>query len=181
MWQDRRLIWRLQRGRVDALRLIYDKYKRDLLKLAIVLTGDVCCSEDVVQDVFLKLAESYDRIGAHSNLKNFLITCLVNRIRTLRRDSQRHRADESDGSAMERAHVSSPDQWAVANEQMQRIGEAMAELPLEQREVVTLRFEGGMGFRQIARIQNASINTVQGRYRYGMEKLRSLLNSEVET
>jgi len=45
---------------------------------------------------------------------------------------------------------------------------------------VTLRFEAGMGFRQIARIQNASINTIQGRYRYGMEKLRSLLNSEVE-
>jgi hypothetical protein len=53
------------------------------------------------------------------------------------------------------------------------VKEAMAELLLEQREVVTLRFEAGMGFRQIARIQNASVNTVQGRYRYGMEKLRS--------
>jgi RNA polymerase sigma factor (sigma-70 family) len=64
---------------------------------------------------------------------------------------------------------------------LQRINEAMVELPQEQREVVTLRFEGGMGFRQIARIQNASVNTVQGRYRYGMEKLRALLDSEVET
>jgi len=163
MWQNRQLIGRLQRGRVDALRLIYDKYKLDLLKLAIVLTGDIGQSEDVVQDVFLKLAESYDRLGAHSNLRNFLITCLVNR------------------SAIERGQVGRPDRWAVVNEQMQRISEAMAELPLEQREVITLRFEGGMGFRQIARFQNASINTVQGRYRYGMEKLRSLLNSEAET
>ena len=56
----------------------------------------------------------------------------------------------------------------------------MAELPEEQREVVTLRFEADLGFREIARIQNAPINTVQGRYRYGMEKLRALLNSEVE-
>jgi RNA polymerase sigma factor (sigma-70 family) len=64
---------------------------------------------------------------------------------------------------------------------MQRLSEAMRELPPEQQEVVTLRFEAGMGFEQIARIQNASINTVQGRYRYGMEKLRALLNSEVET
>jgi len=181
MWQNRQLIWRLQRGRVDALRLIYDRYKLDLLKMAAVLTGDIGQSEDVVQDVFLKLAESYDRLGAHSNLRNFLITCLVNRIRTLRRDSQRHRAAEPDRSATERGQVSRPDQWAVVNEQMQRISEAMAELPLEQREVITLRFEGGMGFRHIARLQNASINTVQGRYRYGMEKLRSLLNSEAET
>jgi RNA polymerase sigma factor (sigma-70 family) len=181
MLQDKRLIWRLQRGRVDALRLIYDKYKLDLLKLAIILTGDINHSEDVVQDVFLKLAESYDRISDHGNLKNFLITCLMNRIRTLRRDCQRHQAAQSDGSAIQRARVSPPDQWAAVNEQMQRISEAMVELPSEQREVVALRFEGGMGFRQIARIQNASVNTVQGRYRYGMEKLRSLLNSEVET
>jgi len=181
MLEDKRLIWRLQRGRVDALRLIYDKYKLDLLKLAILLTGDVNHSEDVVQDVFLKLAESYDRISDHGNLRNFLITCLMNRIRTLRRDSQRHQAVRIDGPVIETARTGAPDQWAMVNEQMQRLSEAMVELPLEQREVVTLRFEGGMGFRQIARIQNASINTVQGRYRYGMEKLRSLLNSEVET
>jgi RNA polymerase sigma-70 factor (ECF subfamily) len=181
MLQDKRLTWRLQRGKVDALRLVYDKYKLDLLKLAILLTGDIHHSEDVVQDVFLRLAESYDRISDHGNLKNFLITCLMNRIRTLRRDRQRHQAAQLDGPAIGAAPVSSPDQWAVVNEQMQRLSAAMGELPLEQREVVTLRFEGGLGFRQIARIQNASINTVQGRYRYGMEKLRSLLKSEVGT
>jgi RNA polymerase sigma factor (sigma-70 family) len=104
----------------------------------------------------------------------------MNRIRTLRRDGQRHQAAQFDGPAPEKVFLRPPDQWAVVNEQMQRLSEAMAELSPEQREVVTLRFEGGLGFRQIARIQQASINTVQGRYRYGMEKLRSLLNSEVE-
>ena len=181
MLQDKRLIWRLQRGDAEALRLIYDKYKLDLLKLAILLTGNIHRSEDAVQDVFLKLAESFDRITDHGNLKNFLITCLMNRIRTLRRDSQRHQAAPLDEAATRTARVNPPDQWAVANEQMQRISQAMAELPPEQREVVTLRFEAGMGFPQIAKIQNAPINTVQGRYRYGMEKLRALLDSEVET
>jgi len=181
MLQDRLLVWRLQRGNVDALRQIYDKYKAYLLKLAVILTADVCHSEDVVQDVFLKLAESHDRISVQGNLRNFLITCLVNRIRTLKRDCRRHEAALLGGSAVERPQACHPDQWAVVNEQMQRIGDAMVKLPVEQREVVTLRFEAGLGFRQIASLQNASINTVQGRYRYGMEKLRSLLNSEVET
>jgi RNA polymerase sigma-70 factor (ECF subfamily) len=181
MLQDKRLIWRLQRGDVDALRLIYDKYKLDLLKLAILLTGDVHRSEDAVQDVFLRLVESFDGISDHGNLKNFLITCLMNRIRTLRRDGRRHQAAPLDELMMQTARSSHPDQWAIANEQMQRISQAMAELPEEQREVVTLRFEAGLGFPQIARIQNVPINTVQGRYRYGMEKLRALLDSEVET
>jgi RNA polymerase sigma factor (sigma-70 family) len=181
MWQDQRLVWRLRRGKVEALRLIYDQYKLDLLKLAIILTGDLHHAEDVVQDVFLKLAGSYDRISADGNLKNFLITCLVNRIRTLHRDRGRQQAAQFDRPAAERGPASPPEQWAIVNERMQRLSAAMAELPLEQREVVTLRFEGGMGFRQIAGIQKASINTVQGRYRYGMAKLRSLLDGEVET
>jgi RNA polymerase sigma factor (sigma-70 family) len=181
MLEDKRLIRRLQGGRVDALRRVYDKYKLDLLKLAILLTGDVHRSEDAVQDVFLRLAESFDRISDHGNLKNFLITCLVNRLRTLRRDRQRHQAARLGEAAMQTSRASSPDQWAVVNEQMQQISEAMSELPVEQQEVVTLHFEAGLGFRQIAAIQKASVNTVQGRYRYGMEKLRALLSSEVET
>ena len=180
MLEDKLLIWRLKRGRLDALRQIYDRYKTDLLKLAIALMGDVCDAEDVVQDVFVRLAESHDRIRIERSLRNYLITCTINRARTVQRDARRHRATQVDASATGKVSVSRPDQWAVLNEQMQQISAAMSELPFEQREVVTLRFQAGLGFRQIARIQNTSINTVQGRYRYGMEKLRSLLNGEVE-
>ena len=56
----------------------------------------------------------------------------------------------------------------------------MAQLPYEQREAVNLYLQGDLTFRQIAVIQNVSINTVQGRYRYGITKLRSILNSELE-
>jgi RNA polymerase sigma factor (sigma-70 family) len=180
MLEDKLLIWRFKRGHRDALRQIYDKYKGDLLKLSIILTGDICYSEDVVQDVFVKLAESYGRISINSNLRNYLITCLINRIRTFRRDCRRHQGTQFDQPVIRTSQVNRPDQWAVLNEQVQRLSDAMAQLPFEQREVVTLRFEAGLAFPKIAGIQNVSISTVQGRYRYGMEKLRSLLNSEVK-
>ena len=56
----------------------------------------------------------------------------------------------------------------------------MARLPYEQREVVILHLRAGMKFRQIAKLQDISINTIKGRYRYGLDKLRSILNGEVE-
>jgi RNA polymerase sigma factor (sigma-70 family) len=179
MLEDKLLILRFKRGDCDALRQIYDKYKGDLLKLAIFLTGDICQSEDVVQDVFVKLAQSYGRIGIRSNLKNYLITCIINRIRTLRRDHKRHEEKERDQPEIRISQVSRPDQWAILNEQMHQLSDAMTQLSFEQREVISLRFEAGLPFRQIAKIQNRPINTVEGRYRYGMEKLRSLMNSEV--
>lgn len=179
MLEDKLLILRFKRGDCDALRQIYDKYKGDLLKLAIFLTGDIHRSEDVVQDVFVKLAESYDRIGIRSNLRNYLITCIINRIRTHRRDHQRHEKKNRDLPSIRISQVNCPDQWAVLNEQMHQLSDAMTQLTFEQREVISLRFEAGLPFRQIAKIQNRPINTVEGRYRYGMEKLRSLMNSEV--
>ena len=73
-----------------------------------------------------------------------------------------------------------PEQWAILNEELRSLSQAMAQIPYEQREVVNLYMQGDLTFRQIAAIQNASINTVQGRYRYGITKLRSLLNGELE-
>ena len=179
MLNDKLLIWRLRRADVDALRQLYDKYKRDLLKLAVILTGDVGQAEDVVQDVFLKLAQSYRRIRIHGNVRNYLIVCLVNRTRSLRRAGGGRPETSLESAALLSCPDHRPEQWAVLNEQVQQLAAAMEQLPPEQREVVTLRFEAGLGFRQIARMQNVSIHTVQGRYRYGMEKLRSVLNGEV--
>ncbi|MHC4120763.1 MAG: RNA polymerase sigma factor, partial [Planctomycetota bacterium] len=141
-------------------------------------TGNIHRSEDVVQDVFVKLAQSYNKVGIRRNLRNYLITSVINRIRTLRRDRQRHEEKDRD-RPLRISRVSRPDQWAALNEQMHQLSDALTQLSFEQREVILLRFEVGLPFRQIARIQNKSTNTVEGRYRYGMEKLRSLMNSEV--
>jgi len=66
------------------------------------------------------------------------------------------------------------------SERLERLSSAMASLPYEQREVISLRLEERMTFRRIAGLQKTSVSTVNGRYRYGIEKLRSLLNSEVK-
>ena len=69
----------------------------------------------------------------------------------------------------------SPESRLIVSEESMRIFEAMAKLSAEQREVVSLHIHGQMKFREIAEQLDVSINTVQSRYRYGIEKLRSLL------
>jgi len=63
---------------------------------------------------------------------------------------------------------------------LRRLSWALGQLPYEQREVLILHVHGGMKFRAIARQQGVSINTAQGRYRYALDKLRSMLDGEVE-
>ncbi len=178
MMEDRLLIWKFKRGNRDALRRIYQKYKNDLLKLAVSLIGDVNAAEDVVQDVFVSFAQTGRRIRPAGDLRKYLVTCVANRIRNRRRNQQRHQTSDIEDAGWIVCESKRPEQWALLNEELRLLSEAMAQIPYEQREVLVLYMQTGMTFRQIAAIQNASINTVQGRYRYGMNKLRSLLNGE---
>jgi RNA polymerase sigma-70 factor (ECF subfamily) len=178
--EDKLLIWEFKRGSREALRRIYDKYHGNLLKLAIVLTGDMNAAEDVVQEVFIKFAQSGARFGLSGSLKSYLITSTLNCVRNRRRDDLRHRTQNLNEVEHLPSTARRPEQWAVLSEELERLSCAMTCLPYEQREVVTLRMEADMTFRRIAGLQKTSISTVHGRYRYGIEKLRSLLNSEVK-
>jgi DNA-directed RNA polymerase specialized sigma24 family protein len=72
--EDRLLIWKFKRGSREALRRIYDKHHGYLLKLAVVLTGNIDTAEDVVQDVFVRFARSADRFGLAGGLKSYVQT-----------------------------------------------------------------------------------------------------------
>ena len=73
-----------------------------------------------------------------------------------------------------------PDQWIAYSEGLQRWSDALARLPYEQREVVLLHLQTGLKFREIADVQRVSAKTTESRYRYGIERLRFLLNGQVE-
>jgi RNA polymerase sigma-70 factor (ECF subfamily) len=71
------------------------------------------------------------------------------------------------------------DEPLVFSDRCELLSSALAELPYEQREAVVLKIKQGMTLRQIARLQGVSISTAHGRYRYGLDKLRALLDGEI--
>jgi len=179
MPEDKLLVEQLRHGSSDALHRIYEMYKNELLALGVVLLHDRTAAEDVVQDVFVSLAEISQKLRLRGSLKNYLAACVANRCRSLARTRQVRRNGSND-AAQTACEDQGPAVSAISAEQMGLIGEAMEQLPFEQQEVIVLHLQVGMKFRQIARQQGISINTVQARYRYGLGKLRSMLNSEAE-
>jgi len=179
MLEDRLLIWKFKRGSSDALRRIYEKHKDDLLRLAVVLSKDINTAEDVVQDVFVSFAQSAEKMKLEGNLKGYLSTSVINRIKNKYRD--RHQTGEAYDYDSIDSQIQSPDQWIIFNEKLQILSKAISQLPFEQQEVITLYHYGDMKFQQIAKLQESSVHTIQSRYRYGMEKLKTLLNSKVKS
>jgi RNA polymerase sigma-70 factor (ECF subfamily) len=179
MIEDELLKWRFKRGSREALARIYEKYVHALLSLAMGLLNDPHKAEDVVQDVFVSFAQGAEGFKVKGSLKAYLAQSVVNRVR----DRVRRQRSEQRRVAALAATVSDSvesNHALIYSERCERLSAALAQLPYEQREAVILKTRHAMKLRDIARLQGVSISTVHGRYRYGMEKLRALLNGEIE-
>jgi len=178
--EDKLLVWKFRRGSRDALCRIYEKYRDDLLRLATALSNDTSAAEDVVHDVFTRFVRGARQFQLTGSLKGYLAICVANRVRNMNRARQRQETGGLDEAGLMASNAKRPDQWIICSEELRQVSDALARLPYNQREAIILHLQAGMKFRQIARLQHVSIKTAQSRCRYALNKLRALLNSEVE-
>ena len=107
------------------------------------------------------------------SLRGYLAAAVANRARDFIRRQARQSAALADvpGVAVEAL----PEGAAIDCEEHERLHLALLQLPYEQREAITLHLHGELTFREIACEQGVSINTALSRYRYGIERMRSIL------
>jgi RNA polymerase sigma-70 factor (ECF subfamily) len=178
MIEDKILVWKFNQGSKDAFRRIYERYKDDLLGLAVTLLRDRSIAEDVVHDVFISFATTTGSFHLTGTLKGFLSTCVVNCARDKNKMKVGHNFDQHLTKTIDTVS-SDPFDNAIDCEESIRLQDLLSQLPYEQREVIVLHLHQEMRFREIAAGLGVSINTVQSRYRYGLQKLRQILNDMV--
>lgn len=177
MLEDKLLIWKLKNRNQEALRCIYEKYKNELLALAVTFCNDRTCAEDALHDVFVSLASVAPKLRLRTCLKSYLASSVANRLRNIHRAERRTTGlDEADFPP---STSDNPEGEAISAERSRKVDVALMQIPFEQREVVLLHIQSELKFRQIAKQQGVSINTVQSRYRYAINRLQTILNHEV--
>ncbi len=178
--EDRLLVRRFNSGDTEVLRRIYQKYRPDLLSVARALVGDPGKTEDVLHDVFVGFASQAGRFVLKGSLKGYLAICVANRARNVGRQGRQADPERLARTRPKLAPQPDGSKAAEAQEQRRILTSALEQLSDEQRHVIVLHVLSSLTFREIARHSGVSINTVQSRYRYGLQKLRTLLNGQVE-
>ncbi len=179
MMEDKILVFQGKKGSRDALRTIYEKYRDYLLIVAVALCHNVETAEDAVHDTFVGFAERLSGFNLTGNLKSYLAVCVANRVRDGMRERLRRR-NSLENNCPDMVSLNDPSRAVICSEELQQLSSALAELPTDQREIVVLHIHGEMRFNAIAKSLDISVNTAKGRYRYGIAKLRSILNDEVK-
>ena len=138
-------------------------------------------AEDVLQETFLALMQSPD---LPREPENYCVRSFRNRALNYKRSLWRRLARElevlADGHPFadgQHWFEKPPDETlqAMQTDAMRRL----AELPQEQREVIVLKIWNQFTFEEIGGLLEVSPNTIAGRYRYGLQKIKSKLEGAV--
>ena len=171
---DSELIARYLNGSQDAFEELYQRYRRPLYAyLNRMLPGRHSLADDLFQKCWMKVIDNLhkyrDQDAFISWLYRIAHNTAVDHFRREKRSPEItvDQLPDVDGGGM-------PGSELHASEMHDAISAAVHDLPEDQREVFLLR-QQGVAFKDIATIQNASINTVLGRMHYAVQKLRRSL------
>jgi RNA polymerase sigma-70 factor, ECF subfamily len=164
-----------QDGRA-MLAAAYDAFAGELFRLAAMLLMDASAAEDAVATVFAKLAHMGGRLGEVGSTRAYLRTAVRNECYRLLGQRQSQPAPLDDPGIL----VAASDEAGLDADERREVQRALAMLPPDQREVVHMKVYEGKTFRQIAEELAISLNTAGSRYRYAIDKLRTLLRQRVE-
>jgi len=152
-----------------AVELMWDLYAGDLMALLQGLLGSSHDAEDTLQQVFVKLVRLRQKLARTRKLKAYIFRIARNEAWDLIKKRKRQRTKPE-----------IEDRWLSANtdrdEAMEeQLTSALRALPPEQRAVIVLKIHKNKTFKEIAELMGLSPNTAASRYRYGIHRLRTLL------
>ncbi len=134
------------------------QYEGALVRYATQITGDLDRGRDVVQDTFLRLCKQ-DPEQLDGRLAQWLFTVCRNRALDIRRKEDRMKTMTQEQVAAQSATDGDIDQVARQEtvDQVSRFVEGLSE---NQRDVVWLKFQNGLSYKEIAAITELSVSNV---------------------
>lgn len=153
--------------------LIFNRVKKSLYNYVLKMTNDIMLTEDITQDVFLKLYQNLNNIRSKDNINFWLFTAARNEVYTFYR-RKRIRVDQfnvEDTDEVEIFSEENPQDDFERKEVKELLNLALESLPVEQKEVFVLKEYGGLKYSEIADVMGIDENLVKSR----LNKVRNKL------
>lgn len=178
---DQDLIRTYISGNQSAFEVLLKRHKDQIFTKIFLMVKDRDIANDVFQDTCIKVVQTLQR-GKYNEEGKFLpwvLRIAHNLVIDHFRRSNKMPAVRSDGendvfATIGRDELNAEDQM-VRDQIMGEVKGLLKHLPPEQKEVVVMRLYYKMSFKEIAEMNNISINTALGRMRYALINLRKVV------
>ncbi len=184
MIPDERLIHMAHEGNQSAAEQLFRRYHDRIFSYLIRMIGDRGLAEDAAQETFFRGFRSLKKYREQGLFKSWVFQIAHREgLRVLKRE-KRHSMIAASSEAEEHTEREIPDPSPLPTEVLMHqektrcIERALEHLTGAEKQVVLLRLYEGLAFKDIARITKCPLNTVLGRMRNGVKKLKKALGGE---
>ena len=160
----------------DWVRAALVRFEGPLLRYAMRVAGDLETARDVVQETFLKLCKE-DRANVEGHLSQWLFTVCRNRALDIQR-KERRMSTTVDLDQRTSLQQGSPHEELAQRETTHKVLSLLPRLPNNQQEVIRLKFQNELSYREIADVTGLSVTNVGFLLHVGIKRLRELLKAD---
>ncbi|MEE4174763.1 MAG: sigma-70 family RNA polymerase sigma factor [Xanthomonadales bacterium] len=169
---DETLMLAYAQGDAKAFEVLYGRYRQSLYGYFLRHVSDEPTANDLYQGCWEKVIRGRKRYRERSPFRAWLFHIAHNHLVDHYR-AQRSTAPLPDSLAEESTRE--PPAQLAEDDRSMAFRAALAELPQEQREALSLRLDAGLSQEEVARVTGVGKETVKSRLRYGIRKLREVL------
>jgi RNA polymerase sigma-70 factor (ECF subfamily) len=179
MLDDGDLVPRIQDGDLGAFEVLYRKYKDELYRTALAITGDRGAAEELLQDCFLRAYDHIDGVDGYSSLRPWLHRIIVNLSYNWAAKKRLHLVSfEEVFDRLLSVPRSSPERAFERQEVVQVVDEAIKALGMPQRVVIVLFYLQGFSLVDIAYVLDCPVGTVKSRLHNARQELKRRLGAD---
>ena len=154
------------------------KYEAPLVGYATGIVRDHERARDVVQDTFIRLYQQ-EIEKVRKGIKTWLYTVCRNRALDVLRKEGRVIVTDEDGFAKWEAEGLSPRAMTDLEERVDQVTACLDKLSANQREVIRLKFQQGMSYKEISKVTGLTSGNVGFLIHTGLKRMRSLLPDDL--
>ncbi|MDI6852575.1 MAG: sigma-70 family RNA polymerase sigma factor [Deltaproteobacteria bacterium] len=176
---DPHLVARAQEGDLPAFEELVKKYQREIYGLACRLVMDQEEAKDLTQQAFLQAFIHIRGFRQQSQFRTWLFRIAINQCYNFLKSKKKF-GDPVDPQEMQIVGEDSPEEDLLAEQDRQRLYEALEKLPPKQRAVITLKLEQGLSYQEISQVLGGTSGAARVNYCQALKTLKKYLKSEDE-
>jgi RNA polymerase sigma-70 factor (ECF subfamily) len=188
---DAALMLRVKRGDSAAFGALVEKYKQPVMNLAYRTLRDATEAEDLAQNVFVQVFKSAHRYKVSAKFSTWLFTIARNLCLNEIRRRSRHPAESLDQAHPEQedqplrqfedVKTFSPPDSLLHGELEEKVGQALAALPENQRTALLLCRQEELSYEEIAEVLGCSLSATKSLIHRGRETLKQRLKPYLQS
>jgi len=171
MPDDEQIMIQVQGGRVAMLAILFERHHVRLYNFFLRLSGDRSLSEDLVQEVFLRILKYRASFRGDSKFSTWMYqigrNAHIDQLRARRPEMPIEEVWEQSPCPRPR-----PEQQAESEQEADLLARALDKLPLRKREVLLLSRFQGLKYEEIAGLLACSVQAVKVMVHRSLKDLR---------